>query len=93
MDVWSLPGRGGRGDRDAPPLAGARFPNVDHLEGRRAGVDPVRVAAEPDRHPVVGVRVPLHGSYVLLSLPEPPTTPGQAAARDRVLATLQPIWR
>jgi hypothetical protein len=65
----------------------ARFLALEKQVWEKAPPDPARLAASQN------ARNLLRSFYVLLSLPEPAPTPGQATARDGVLATLQQIRR
>ncbi len=64
-----------------------RFPALEKQVWEKSPPDPARLAASQN------ARNLLRSFYVQLSLPEPAPTPGQSAARDRVLATLQQIRR
>ena len=65
----------------------ARFVALEKQVWEKAPPDPATLDASQN------ARNLLRSFYVLLSLPEPAPTPGQAAAREKVLATLQQIRR
>lgn len=65
----------------------ARFVEQEKAVWRNAPPDPVALAASQN------ARNLLRSFFVLLSLPQPTPTAGQAAAREKLLATLQQIRR
>ncbi len=65
----------------------ARFVTLEKTVWEKAPPDPATLDASQN------ARNLLRSFYVLLSLPQPPPTAGQTAARDRLLATLQQIRR
>ncbi len=65
----------------------ARFMSLEKTVWEKAPPDPVTLDASQN------ARNLLRSFYVLLSLPEPPPTAGQATAREKALGTLQQIRR
>jgi len=65
----------------------ARFVTLEKTVWEKAPPDPATLDASQN------ARNLLRSFYVLLSLPQPPPTAGQTAAREKALVALQQIWR
>ena len=65
----------------------ARFVSLEKTVWEKSPPDPATLDASQNARDL------LRSVYVLLSLPEPPPTAGQARAREKVLATVQQIRR